>query len=145
TMNAGGEQGLEDLLPTGGVRIQRLPESPLRQEDHLAELLEFESEEPPDLAIHIGGPRRQRMPGAIAPARELGAGGLRHVAVPGAPARTRLFRRPARAVALGAERELEDDLGGQLLGRMVAAHLRGAPLAAGAVAVECDADRVEDA
>src|SRR5690606_27422030 len=103
------------------------------------------SEEPPDLAIHIGGPRRQRMPGAIAPARELGAGGLRHVAVPGAPARTRLFRRPARAVAIGAERELEDDLGGAVGRRMVAAHLRGPSLAAGAVAVERDTDGVEDA
>src|SRR5690606_24898453 len=144
-VGAGGEQGLEDLFPPRGVGVQGLAKAPLRQQHHLAELVQVEAEEPADLAIHVGGPGGQRLPPAVAPTRELRARGLRDETVPGASARAGLFRRAARAVPLGTERELEHDLGRPVVRRMVAAHLRGSPLAPGGIAVERDTDGVEDA
>ena len=146
-VDLGLEQRLQDVFAPSRVGFEQLAELALGEHDDPGELVALEAEQPLDLRRHPAGLGGKHLAfflrrGARAPPQRRlrllrgGAGAAR--------LRTLLLRASRHPVALRAKAEVEDDLGERAGLRVVAAQALRVALAAGCLAVEREADGVED-
>ncbi|MNL11218.1 hypothetical protein D3C87_1320450 [compost metagenome] len=139
----GAEQPLQNGLPRARIRRQQFAEAPLRQHDHLPELRAVEAEQVAHGIAHAVRLGRLAPPAIVHHHVQLRLGGLLDEAAGGTLARPVLRRRARHPVARGAQAEFQRDFRAQGRIGVGAAHVLGVALAAGGVAVQREADCIE--
>jgi hypothetical protein len=136
----GAEQGSQHGLAVVVLREQELLEAVLGQQHYLEELVFGEGDDVGEFVRHIDGLRGENL-AAAAEARLVrlfrGAGPVL--------LRAQVLGHPAHRVVGAAHGELQLDVGGIVVGAVVAAQLRLRAVVARHAAVQGEADRVEDA
>ncbi|MCY1216664.1 hypothetical protein D9M72_285480 [compost metagenome] len=138
----GAEQALQNGLARLRAGSQQFTEAPLRQHDHLAELRTVEAQQVAHRIADPGGLAGLADPVVAVMQVQLGLGRLGHPAL-AALLGPLLHRRAHHAPALRAQAELQRHLGAQRGRGVGAAHGLRTALAAGGIAVQRKADRVE--